>query len=598
MKKIDLANPESYKEVVSKLTNNVIKLQVTETLIDVTTCDVWISEHSEFSTLYPERAEVIKTLLIDNEWMGLQFTPHDRVIKLFSNHLVSLFTMEDRYDFDNHAGIIHDILKDKLRYNLLQIAIFDERDDFKHKLVDALRNNQEQITTALFFGEIKTTQPTTANWFTIYTNFMVPGAKFSKFQQSKFFKKNDNILRLNEKELENLRLLFDVYEKLKISSWEPEGLEETFFYDGEQGLGVIEYGEIIPYTKEETAQIKKIMQSVQSKNSSLNVNAKPVARPPVDFVHARPTVHPDIEGVDIDATKGPDHFSEQDAADIEKHIAKSGELTAADIAYHKQAEDLKHHLQIVFQTPEVEKKFTDLLVSVLRGLRDVMELRGYLEELRYTKEQIEPIASAIKEVLSGKTSTANQVSPTPVTDGAVKPSLNQIQQQIQQSAEHTAQHNGGQVDVESGATTTESPKPQSVLRQILLPKLRRSRKQRKPIIDDVKLQQSMVMGPLDELKAMDLIEFRRLSPDPASAAMKLKDKVDLLGEEAVSKQADGIKAFKQSPINSQYLDIGNKSMMTGKPVTDIIQELQAAGIPVLSIEEFNAIADLNKRIRF
>lgn len=590
---INLTIDQEYEQHLKDLTRRVLDFEAYESLTNVPKYEQYLVVHPEFVVQYPERAEVIRTLLIDGQWTALPMMKKDVVVNLFSKHLMSLFTITERYDFGG-MDVAKDALTERLRYYLLTYHLFDERDKVKQQLVNALENNQELISSAVFFGEIKETEPTLKNWFTEYAKFMVPGAKFSQFQQSKFFKSDENVNALNDKERERLHLIVDTYEQLKKSSWTEEGMEESFFYDGEQGIGVIQYGKVILYDKDSQEKIRKAMDHDKQQEIQTNTANAPVPRPPVDFVHARPTVHPDIEGVDIDATKGPDHFSEQDAADIEKHIAKSGELTAADIAYHKQAEDLKHHLQIVFQTPEVEKKFTDLLVSVLRGLRDVMELRGYLEELRYSKEQIEPIASAVKEVLSGKTSTAKQTSQNPVTDGAVKPSLNQIQQQIQQSAQHA----DGQVDVESVTTTAESSKPQSIFRQILLPKLRRSRKQRKPIIDDVKLQQSMVMGPLDELKAMDLIEFRRLSPDPASAAIKLKDKVDLLGEEAVSKQADGIKAFKQSPINLQYLDIGNKSMMSGKPVTDIIQELQAAGTPVLSIEEFNAIADLNKRIRF
>lgn len=591
---INLTNEAEYKERVKELIRYVQEFSKTEINDNLGHYQKYLETQPEFTTAFPERAEVIRNLLIDAQWVALPVMSTEVVVELLNKHLMNLFTLTERYDFSGIVNLPKDIFNEELRSHLLTYHLFDDRDKVKQRLVTALLTNDERITSAPFFEEIKQAEPTLRKWFEAYTAFMVPGAKFSQFQQSKFFKTNDNVQALSDKELQRLHLIIDEYEQLKRSSWTEEGMEESIFYDDGEVIGMVQYGRLIPFEKEDQERIRKAMEHEKQQEIQTNASNSPVPRPPVDFVHARPTVHPDIEGVDIDATKGPDHFSEQDAADIEKHIAKSGELTAADTAYHKQAEDLKHHLQIVFQTPEVEKKFTDLLVSVLRGLRDVMELRGYLEDLRYSKEQIEPIASAIKEILSGKTSSAKQVSATPVTDGAVKPSLSQIQSQMQQSTQHT----DGQVDVESATTTTETSKPQSVLRQILLPKLRRSRKQRKPIIDDVKLQQSMVMGPLDELKAMDLIEFRRLSPDPAAAAMKLKDKVDLLGEEAVSKQADGIKAFKQSPINLQYLDIGNKSMMTGKPVADIIQELQVSGTPVLSVEEFNAIADLNKRIRF
>lgn len=586
---IDLTTESEYQEHLTELTRRVRDFEAYESLINIPKYEQYLSAHPEFIEQYPERAEVIRNLLIDGQWTALAMMPSDVAVVLFNKHLMSLFTLTERYDFGG-MDVPKDILIDKLRYHLLTYHLFEDRDKVKERLVNALLTNEERITSAPFFAEIKGTDPTVKNWFTEYTKFMVPGAKFSQFQQSKFFKSDENVAQLSPKELERLRLIIDTYEQLKKSSSTEEGMEESFFYDGEQGYGVIQYGKIILYDKQSQELIRKAMEHDQQQ---ANAAASPVARPPVDFVHARPTVNPDIEGVDIDSTKGPDYFSEQDAADIEKHAAKTAELIAPDNGYREKAEDLKHQVQIVFQTPEVEKKFTDLLISVLRGLRDVMELRTYLEELRFSGEQIEHIAQAVKDSISGvetKVAQSSQVS----SAGAVKPSFNQIQQQIQQSAQQSTDV----VHTDPSSVTAESPKPQSTIRQILLPKLRRSRKQKKPIIDDVKLQQSMVMGPLDELKAMDLIEFRRLSPDPVSAAMKLKDKVDLLGEEAVSKQAEGIKAFKQSPINLQYLDIGNRSMMTGKPVADIIHELEASGSPVLTVEEFNAIADLNKRIRF
>ncbi len=592
---INLTNETEYKEHVKELIRYVQEFSKTEINDNLRHYQKYMETQPEFTKAFPERAEVIRNLLIDAQWVALPVMSTEAVVELFNKHLMNLFTLTERYDFSGIENLPKDIFNEELRDHLLTYHLFDDRDKVKQRLVVALLTNNERITSAPYFEEIKQAEPTLRKWLEAYSAFMVPGAKFSQFQQSKFFKTNDNVLLLSEKELQRLRLIIDEYEQLRRSSWTEEGMEESIFYDDGEVIGMVQYGKLIPFEKEDQERIRKAMEHDKQQELQTSVSTSPVPRPPVDFVHARPTVHPDIEGVDVDATKGPDHFSEQDAADIQKHIEKSGELSASTNAYQQQAEDLKHNLQIVFQTPEVEKKFTDLLVSVLRGLRDVMELRGYLEELRYSKEQIEPIADAIKEVLSGKISAAGKSLATPISDGAVKPSLNQIQQQIQQSAQNS---DGESVSEANEISATEPAKPQSMLRQILLPKLRRSRKQRKPIIDDVKLQQSMVMGPLDELKAMDLIEFRRLSPDPISAAMKIKDKVDLLGEEAVSKQADGIKAFKQSPINLQYLDIGNRSMTTGKPVTDIIQEFQTAGTPVLSLEEFNAIADLNKRIRF
>lgn len=587
---INLTTEESYNRHVKQLMENVLWFQAYEALMMVPEYEQYLADHPEVGVANPERLEVIRNLLIDNKWTALSMETKEVVLELFNKHLMPLFTMSERYDFGGPIDIVKDTFSEQLRYFLMKYTMLDERDAIKAEIVKSIITNQEQFTTAPFFGEIKSIPATVENWFKEYTTFMVPGAGFSEFQHSKFFKTSENVLRLNEVELARLHSLIELYKQLKLSSSTTEGMEESVFYHDDKVVGVVQYGEIIPYSKELQDKIREIMKQEELAASK----PVPVSRPPIDQVHARPTVHPDIKGLDIDATKGPDYFDEKDQQDIARHEEKSQLLSSNNQNYTRQAEDLKHELQLVFQTPEVEKKFTDLLVSVLRGLRDVMELSGYLKELNYSAKQIDTISSTVKLALNGGSKAEKNQNQINLQAGARKPTLEHVAQQIKQSDHEEADQLPANPE---SALATEAATPGGI-RKILLPKLRRSRRLKKPMIDDVKLQQSMVMGPLDELKAMDLIEFRRLSPNATEAATKIKDKIELLGEEAVSKQAEGVHAFKQSPINQQYLDIGNKSMASGKSMVDIINEMEAAGTPVLRVEEFNAIADLNKQIRF
>ena len=193
----------------------------------------------------------------------------------------------------------------------------------------------------------------------------------------------------------------------------------------------------------------------------------------------------------------------------------------------------------------------------------------------------------MRQQLTGQTATA------PVSRKlAAKPTLSQLQKnQPVKTADTT-------VSVVETLHATSLQPDLTLPRKSFLPKLRRSRAQKRPMVDDVKLQPTMVMGPVDELRAMDTLEFRRLSPDPYQAAARLKDKIELLGEESVTKQAEGIEAFKQSSLNGLYLELGNTSMTSNRPVTEIIAEREQQNIPTLSVAEFTAISDLNKQIRF
>lgn len=110
--------------------------------------------------------------------------------------------------------------------------------------------------------------------------------------------------------------------------------------------------------------------------------------------------------------------------------------------------------------------------------------------------------------------------------------------------------------------------------------------------------QRTVMNPIEELARLDITEFRRFSSDPVLAAQKIVDKLTLLEQDSISKKADGIDAYYSSPLHQAYLAIGNISLDQSRPIADVIQEQRAAGENTLQKEEFDAIADLNRKLRF
>lgn len=107
-----------------------------------------------------------------------------------------------------------------------------------------------------------------------------------------------------------------------------------------------------------------------------------------------------------------------------------------------------------------------------------------------------------------------------------------------------------------------------------------------------------VMGPLDELKFMDLINFRRLSPGAEEARKKIAEKIRLLESESYGRMMEGIAAWRQSPLNRLYLTMGAESIREGKIIEEIIKERRKRGNEFLTSEEFSAVMDLNKELRF
>ena len=116
-------------------------------------------------------------------------------------------------------------------------------------------------------------------------------------------------------------------------------------------------------------------------------------------------------------------------------------------------------------------------------------------------------------------------------------------------------------------------------------------------MEDVKYVPKLT-GPIDELREMSLLNFRRLSGNPRDAVLKIKKKIGFLEEESYTKRFEGIKAWRQSPVNKLYLEIGQDSIINKMPVDAIIEKRRLARKPVLSFEEFKAVMDLNKDLRY
>jgi len=119
-----------------------------------------------------------------------------------------------------------------------------------------------------------------------------------------------------------------------------------------------------------------------------------------------------------------------------------------------------------------------------------------------------------------------------------------------------------------------------------------------PQLESIKEPPSRVVGGVEEVGALRLADFRKWSPEPDEAAARVKEKIDSLEDESLAKKAQAIYAWQNSEINKLYLDIGRESMDTGESVETVIKRRQHANQPALNLDEFNAIADLNKSLSF
>ena len=112
------------------------------------------------------------------------------------------------------------------------------------------------------------------------------------------------------------------------------------------------------------------------------------------------------------------------------------------------------------------------------------------------------------------------------------------------------------------------------------------------------MPKSVLTGPVQELQSFDLVVWRRLGNTANERTQKILDKINLLQEESYTKKAQGITAWRDSKVYKLYLQLGAESMIAGKEVAEFITDYENKNENTLSIEEFSAISDLNKQLRF
>ncbi|MCX6715191.1 MAG: hypothetical protein NTX72_05260 [Candidatus Uhrbacteria bacterium] len=118
----------------------------------------------------------------------------------------------------------------------------------------------------------------------------------------------------------------------------------------------------------------------------------------------------------------------------------------------------------------------------------------------------------------------------------------------------------------------------------------------RPSVQDVKFVKRL-SGPIDELRSVSLVDFRRMAKSPGLATEKMMSLVQLVEDQGYDKRVEAIRAWQSSPLYQQYLAIARSAMQEGKPLEDMRAQLAKLG-DTLTKEELAAILQLNGELRF
>jgi hypothetical protein len=204
-----------------------------------------------------ELYKAYKEIIIILKWVGLPIMTEEMVAHYFQYYFTWIFKI-DWYDYSN--------LWRKLSTVLLVILDYNKRDQYKKSLIQALLNNQEIITSKKISINNQVKNPTVANWLQDYFSVLGTG-KVNKLARTQYLVNSVNTKNLSEQERGKVKLLFDLYERLKLSSLTLEGLEEEIPVNEDGIKGIIIEGVFEPYKEEKIDFVltkKKPIQPIKS----------------------------------------------------------------------------------------------------------------------------------------------------------------------------------------------------------------------------------------------------------------------------------------------------------------------------------------------
>ena len=475
------------------------------------------------------------------------------------------------------------------------IFLFSASNHLKQEeLIDLFFSNQEELSNRPFVLDDKQMKSTIANWLRDFIK--QEGAEmFDNMKLSKFITNSPNASVLNSDERELLRKILLTYRNLK-------------FFPDSMGELPPEQWQIIPYEREEelTKTSARLVTAVESMpQPSKTPTFQTGAAPGFYF-------HPEDEA---EAAK----FKPSPA--VTKHQMDWPELAAAVIKNGK----------IAVGDEVLAKRLQKIILLNLKDIRDDLETKDALtrpakvgglglddqqagEIINLIKSKGQELPDRFKELIDRRAKAEAEEKKS-----AVEKKMAEFRQRQEHLAEHarasneiTKQRLADKLDVghelapppaaislaakkPAGRPPVVQPRPAP--RPIQPIRQFRPPASAKPKIQDVKAVPKLV-GPLEELKNMNLVDFHRLSANPQVAAQKIKEQIDLLEEESFAKRLAGIKAWRQSDLYRLYLNIGQEGLGGGRLIKDIIGQRQTAGQPALTEAEFEAVMDLNKSLRF
>lgn len=107
-----------------------------------------------------------------------------------------------------------------------------------------------------------------------------------------------------------------------------------------------------------------------------------------------------------------------------------------------------------------------------------------------------------------------------------------------------------------------------------------------------------LIGPVDELRTMSLVDFRRLSNDVTVRIQKIRSRIEVIAEDGPHEKIRAIQAFEQSDPVRLYREILKRSLIEQKSTEVLCEEYKKQGKEFLDLDEIAALRQFLTQIRY
>lgn len=267
----------------------------------------------------------------------------------------------------------------------------------------------------------------------------------------------------------------------------------------------------------------------------------------------------------------------------------------------EKANGVIERLKIKFSDDKIKTRFVNILITYFRGVRTKKEVEYVLTlpkisgglELPLDKARI---IIAFLESLSVETSRERKTIAAAPGERFGLPKIADFEHQLEPAPPAVIKP-----APRYNYSPPSGPKPapaKAIFKPSVVKPMPSAKpiEQAKPRIADVKLMETHLVGPLEELGEMDLENFRRLGKTPKEIIDEVLEKIELLSEQSFAKKLQGIKAWKSSPVFQTYLSMNMEGILQGKSISDVIKARQIENKETLTLGEYETVNEISRKM--